>query len=111
MRLMGRNDVVLMVGLTVALFVIFSGPVSRFLDYVREIETTRGLHLLPALFILATIFSFHQLRKRQEMRDEADGVARAATRSHRARVRNVQTRRVWPCAGPIDGQRIERFHS
>jgi diguanylate cyclase (GGDEF)-like protein len=75
---MGRNDVVLMVGLTVALFVIFSGPVSRFLDYVREIEATRGVHLLPALFILATIFSFHQLRKRQEMRDEADGVARAA---------------------------------
>ena len=75
---MGRNDVVLMVGLTVALFVIFSGPVSHFLDYVREIEMTRGLHLLPALFILATIFSFHQLRKRQEMRDESDGVARAA---------------------------------
>ena len=33
---MGRNDVVLMVGLTVALFVIFSGPVSRFLDYVTR---------------------------------------------------------------------------
>jgi diguanylate cyclase (GGDEF)-like protein len=78
MRLVGRNDVVLMVGLTVALFVIFSGPVSRFLDYVREIEATRGVHLLPALFILATIFSFHQLRKRQEMRDEAHNVARAA---------------------------------
>jgi len=78
MRLMGRNDVVLMVGLTVALFVIFSAPVSHFLDYVREIEMTRGLHLVPALFILATIFSFHQLRKRQEMRDEAQSVARAA---------------------------------
>jgi len=78
MRVMGRNDVVLMVGLTVALFVILSGPVSRFLDYVREIEMTRGLHLVPALFILATIFSFHQLRKRQEMRDEADSVARGA---------------------------------
>ena len=75
---MGRNDVVLMVGLTVALFVIFSGPVSRFLDYVRELEAARGLHLLPALFILATIFSFHQLRKRQEMRDEAQSVALAA---------------------------------
>ena len=47
MRLMGRNDVVLMIGLTIALFVIFSGPVSHFLDYVREIETTRGLHLVP----------------------------------------------------------------
>jgi diguanylate cyclase (GGDEF)-like protein len=78
MRLMGRNDAMLMVGLAVALFVIFSGPVSQFLDYVREIEASRGLHLLPALFILATIFSFHQLRKRQEMRDESDSVARAA---------------------------------
>ena len=78
MRVMGRNDVVLMVGLTVALFVIFSGPVSQLLDYVREIEETRGLHLLPALFILATIFSFHQIRKRQEMRDEAHVNARSA---------------------------------
>jgi diguanylate cyclase (GGDEF)-like protein len=75
---MGRNDVVLMVGLTIALFVIFSGPVSRFLDYVREIEMTRGLHLLPALLILATVFSLHQLSKRQEIRDEAHSVARAA---------------------------------
>ena len=78
MRLMGRNDVVLMVGLTVALFVIFSGPVARFLDYVREIEVARGLHLLPALVILATVFSFHQLRKKQEARDEALHTAHAA---------------------------------
>jgi hypothetical protein len=67
---MGRNDAVLMIGLTVALFVIFSGPVAMLLDYVREIEATRGLHLLPALVILATIFSFHQLRKRQEINAE-----------------------------------------
>jgi diguanylate cyclase (GGDEF)-like protein len=78
MRVMGRNDVVLMVGLTIALFVIFSGPVSRFLDYVREIEETKGLHLLPALFILATLFSFHQLWKRREMIDEARAVERSA---------------------------------
>src|SRR5262245_10211100 len=78
MRVMGRNDVVLIVGLTIALFVIFSGPLTRFLDYVREVEATRGVHLLPALFILATIFSFHQLRKRQEMHDEARNIARQA---------------------------------
>ena len=75
---MGRNDAVLMIGLTVALFVIFSGPVASLLDYVREIEETKGLHLLPALVILATIFSFHQLRKRQEIRTESLSVARAA---------------------------------
>jgi diguanylate cyclase (GGDEF)-like protein len=75
---MGRNDAVLMIGLTVALFVIFSGPMAQLLDYVRSIEETRGLHLLPALVILATIFSFHQLRKRQEIRAESLSVARAA---------------------------------
>jgi diguanylate cyclase (GGDEF)-like protein len=75
---MGRNDTVLMLGLTVALLVIFSGSVSRLLDYVRAIEAERDVHLLPALFILATTFSIHQLRKRHEMRDEADSVARAA---------------------------------
>jgi diguanylate cyclase (GGDEF)-like protein len=79
MRVMGRNDAVLMVGLTVALFVIFSGPMARLLDYVREVEKIHGLQLLPALVILATIFSFHQLRKRQEVRAESLSVARAAT--------------------------------
>jgi len=78
MRLMGRDDVVLMVGLTVALFLIFSGPVSNLLSYVRELETARGLHLLPALLILATVFSIHQLRKRQELRSESMVVAEAA---------------------------------
>ena len=78
MRVMGRNDAVLMIGLTVALFVIFSGPVASLLDYVREIEETKGLHLFPRSVILATIFSFHQLRKRQEIRTESLSVARAA---------------------------------
>jgi diguanylate cyclase (GGDEF)-like protein len=78
MRLVGRNDAVLMVGLTVALFVVFSGPMARLLDYVREVERTHGLQLLPALVILATLFSFHQLFKRQEIRAESLSVARSA---------------------------------
>jgi diguanylate cyclase (GGDEF)-like protein len=78
MRVMGRNDVALMVGLTIALFVIFSGPLSHLLDFIREIEETRKVHLLPALVILATTFSLHQLWKRQELRDHSETVARAA---------------------------------
>lgn len=69
---MERNDVVLMVGLTAALFVIFSGPVSRLLDFISEIERDRGVHLVPALFILATLFGLHQLRKHQEVRSESE---------------------------------------
>jgi diguanylate cyclase (GGDEF)-like protein len=78
MRLGARNDLVLVVGLTLALFVIFSHPLAQLLDYVRQIEQAHGLQLLPALVILATFFSFHQLRKRQESRAEAIGAAHAA---------------------------------
>ncbi len=78
MRLVARNDLVLVLGLSLALFVIFSRPLAQLLAYVRQIEETHGLQLLPALVILATFFSFHQLRKRQESRLEAIGAAHAA---------------------------------
>jgi diguanylate cyclase (GGDEF)-like protein len=78
MRLVGRNDLVLIAGLFIAVFVIFSKPLAQLLEYVRQIEDAHGLQLLPALVILATFFSFHQLRKRQESRAEALVAARAA---------------------------------
>jgi diguanylate cyclase (GGDEF)-like protein len=78
MRLVGRNDLVLLGGLTVALFVVFSRYLESLVDYVRTVEEARGLRLLPALLILASVFVFHQLRKRQEMRVEALGAAAAA---------------------------------
>jgi diguanylate cyclase (GGDEF)-like protein len=78
MRLVARNDLVLVLGLSLALFVIFSRPLAQLLDLVRQIEEAHGLQLLPALVILATFFSFHQLRKRQESRAEAIGAAFAA---------------------------------
>lgn len=78
MRLVGRNDVVLLGGLAVALFVIFSRALEQMFDAIREIEETRGLRLLPALLILAGVFVFHQLRKRHQMREEALGAAAAA---------------------------------
>lgn len=78
MRVIGRNDLVLIVGLAVALIVIFSGWVSHLLDDLRDIEKTRGLHFVPPLLILATTFSLHQLRKRRELREEARAGATAA---------------------------------
>ncbi len=77
MRLVARNDLVLVLGLSLALFVIFSRPLAQLLAFVRQMEEAHGLQLLPALVILATFFSFHQLRKRQESRAEAIGAARA----------------------------------
>lgn len=78
MRVVARNDAVLLAGLTFALFVVFSRPLSTLLDYVRGVEASQGLRLLPALVILGGVFVFHQVRKRDEIRAEALAAAAAA---------------------------------
>lgn len=82
MRLFGRSDLLPAAGLTVALIVVFSQPVSELLDYARDIERTLGLRLVPALAILGFVFMAHQIWKRQENRSRtliADAEVRAAT--------------------------------
>jgi diguanylate cyclase (GGDEF)-like protein len=82
MRLFGRHDLLLAAGLAAALIVVFSGPVARLIDYARQVESARGLQLLPALVILTVVFVLHQLWKRQEMRARtlaSDLAAREAT--------------------------------
>jgi diguanylate cyclase (GGDEF)-like protein len=82
MRLIGRNDIALLGALTVALFIMFSRPIGDVLEYVRDLEKSTGLQLLPGLVILATVLLIHQLRKRQEVQAEAiaaEAVARTAT--------------------------------
>jgi diguanylate cyclase (GGDEF)-like protein len=71
MRLIGRNDLFLLVGLAIALFAITSRPIGRALAHVQEIERSWGLQLVPGLFILAVVFVFHLVRKRHEAREAA----------------------------------------
>ena len=71
MRLVARDDIYLLLGLTVATFVIFSRPLTRVLEYTRDIERTWDLQLLPGLVILAVVFMFHEVRKRHDMRQQA----------------------------------------
>src|SRR5687768_15113914 len=79
MRLIGRSeDLVLLGGLILALLVIFSQALESILDFFRAIDQGRGLRLLQALLIIGTVFVFHQVRKRQMMRDEARGAAAEA---------------------------------
>jgi diguanylate cyclase (GGDEF)-like protein len=78
MRLIGRNDLFLLLGLTVALFAIFSRPLAQALDFVNQIEESRGLLLLPGLVILTVVYIFHQQRKRHEARAEALSAAAEA---------------------------------
>lgn len=78
MRLFGRNDIVLLGALALALFVLFSQPLQVGFDFVREIEDTYQVRLLPALMILVGVFIFHQIRKRQEVRVAAFAAAATA---------------------------------
>ncbi len=71
MRIVGRNDVFLIGGLAIALWVVSSRQLGTLLDRAREIDHSRGLQLVPGLAILAVVFLVHQFRKRQEMRVEA----------------------------------------
>src|SRR5688500_15556559 len=78
MRLIGRNDLFLLVGLTIALFAIFSGPLARALDFVIQIDQARQVRLLPGLVILTVVYIVHQQRKRLEMRASALSAAAEA---------------------------------
>jgi diguanylate cyclase (GGDEF)-like protein len=78
MPLFRRQDALLLGGLAAAFVVIFSGPVSRLLDYAREIERQSGLALLPGLILLTAIYVLHQLRKRHEI--QAQHVAAVAAK-------------------------------
>ena len=78
MRLFGRNDIVLVGALALGLIVLFSQPLQGVFDFVRDIEDTYQVRLLPALLILVGIFTFHQYRKREEVRVAALASAAAA---------------------------------
>ncbi len=86
MKLFGRQDLLLIGALTAAaLIVIFSTPISRVLDYAREIERQSGLTLMPALVLLTVAFLFHQYRRNHQDQAKASA-AEIATKAaqHRA---------------------------
>jgi diguanylate cyclase (GGDEF)-like protein len=91
MRLIGRNDLFLLVGLTAALFTIISRPLGRLVDYTREVDRIWGLQLVPGLVILAVVFMVHQMRKRHETR--ADALA-AAVEARQATARVAEMERL-----------------
>src|SRR5688572_5981397 len=78
MRLIGRNDLLLVGGLTIAAFVLFADAIAEGLRWVEALETARGLRLVPALIILATVFIAHQFWKRRQVRAAAADAAAEA---------------------------------
>ena len=90
MRLKDGNDLFLLVGVWLALFVVVSRPLGRLMAFAFEADETYGQQLLSALVILAVVLTIHQMRKRHEAGAEArtsaaaaeDAVARVAEMEH-----------------------------
>jgi len=76
MNFVARQDRLLLVGLVIAVVVVFARPIRYLLDLAREVERTSGLALIPALLILIVVFFIHQQGKRQE--EQANAIAAEA---------------------------------
>ena len=76
MRIVGRGDRVLLLGLGVALLVLLAGRATEayirvLIDFTRQVEQQSGLALVPALLILTVVFIVHQQGKRREAKAQA----------------------------------------
>ena len=78
MRLKDGNDLFLLVGVWLALFVVVSRPLGRLMALAFEADESYGQQLLSALVILAVVLTIHQMRKRHEARVEAQSSATTA---------------------------------
>ena len=88
-RISGRHDYLLLAGFAFAILLIFQRSVQHLLDLARDIETTYGVALVPALVILSIMFVFHLHANKREMRAEAATQAREAELA-RARTRELE---------------------
>jgi len=81
MKLVGRQDWVLVGALGLAFIVAFAGPIRYLLNVARDVERSSGLTLVPALVILIVVLAFHQQGKRQEAHAQAAAEAAEAIQS------------------------------
>jgi diguanylate cyclase (GGDEF)-like protein len=64
MKIPGRQDLLPLAGLVLAIVVLFSEPITRVFSYARQAEERSGLAVLPALVVLGASLAFHVLRRR-----------------------------------------------
>ncbi len=79
----------LLLGLALALIVVFARPIRYLLDLARDVENSFGLALVPALIILTGVFLFHQQGKRQEAKAQA-AAAEATAQQAEARAAELE---------------------
>jgi diguanylate cyclase (GGDEF)-like protein len=90
-RLISKNDATLAIGLIAGTIVIFQRPLRFVWDTALEVQDRYHVDLLPALMIFATVFVFHEARKRQQAK--AATLATAAEAAQ-ARMRSAELERL-----------------
>jgi diguanylate cyclase (GGDEF)-like protein len=90
-RLISKNDATLAIGLIAGTIVIFQRPLRFVWDAALEVQDRYHVDLLPALMIFATVFVFHEARKRQQAK--AATLATAAEAAQ-ARMRSAELERL-----------------
>lgn len=75
----GRHELLLVVGLIIALSVAFSGQMANTLQAAREFEETHRLALLPGLAVAAVTFLIFLQGKRRQLQEKAAAVADEAS--------------------------------
>lgn len=91
MRLLGRHDKPLAVGLVVGTLIVFERPLRFLLDVARDVESRYQVDLLPALAVLCGAYVFHQYHKWQDAQAEA---AAAAAEARQAQERSRELERL-----------------
>jgi diguanylate cyclase (GGDEF)-like protein len=89
MSFVDNQDRMLLLGLVLALLVIFARPIRYLLDLARDVETSFGLALIPALIILTGVFLLHEQSKRQEAKARA-AAAEASAQQSEARATELE---------------------
>jgi diguanylate cyclase (GGDEF)-like protein len=88
MQTLRRQDALLLGILGVALVVVFSSPIARVVEYVRDVDRESGL-ALPALMLLTAISLGYQVKKRREIQAQA-AAAVAAKRAAEERAQELE---------------------
>ena len=85
MRRPSRNDTTLLIGVTVALLVVFQRPLRSALEWAHALEDSYGLAIVPGLVILAVVVLVSVLTRR------SDEQVRSTVAQVIARERNERT--------------------
>jgi diguanylate cyclase (GGDEF)-like protein len=77
----GRQELLLVVGLVIALAVTFSGQVASVLDAARDFEGAYRIGLLPGLALAAASLLVYIQSKRRQLQEQAAVVAKEASQA------------------------------